>query len=953
TSTGSKTLNITASTWPYTTSSVQPSFTIKVIDTALVALSTSIQVNWTATARVTVEYEDLLHANLTTGAVVSCEWGGNTLYFIESGTPGRYYIDIDTSLEDAGTRVLSITASKSKFATSLTTVSLIVLTLPSSIVPIEPAGLVLSSYRGEGANVTIFLNDTYNAIPINNAYVSEVTGVFEGNGISYAFVYNGTPGYYEAQMPGSDTNKVDVGFYYFRITVKMKNYNPASYQFTIELQQTRTILEVDSTSGTFEEMTRFYSEVVRLTVRFTELANTSYLLSNASVVWYISDLTVGGNMTADPIHPGLYYTDLDTTIPGYGIWAITFRAIPEDAQFSNAITTMTLTVKRIPTQVFGPDPLTEAWGWRGNLSFIYWDEVFGRPVNNATARFSWGPYTGVDAVFVGNGTYVVPVDTSVLLPGIKWSITISFSKVNYVESNGAVQLTLELIDTSLDVLVAEQNKVEDSSRNLIVPMGDLLNITFYYNDIEMFVGGIPGATLTPESELRGDTFSGGHAITIIDLGNGYYSFFFDTNDETLYEYTNGTPVSGQSYRLIVGLHLDNRTTREVTIRIRIIDVPTTYSASISSPSISLTHDDQMVVNVFFNDTWHGTGVEADFIEAVSNNEGVVGVTVTQGTAPGQYIVTLTAHGVGTALVTINLGRQYYSNVTLTYAVQVGPNSSDLLIQQATTIGLPISLLIILLLGLYVKVWSVPKRVRQINGQIRALKKGRLPKPISDAKDRPTLLADLFNDTYADLGITREPSQLPEESVEVEIPEMGELLMQLTMLTHLSPEELDEFKADISKMKLSEQAAFVKEVIHQEAIRAARRDGKSVEEVLQELDQAAKKRLGDMESGEYFPAPEEESVGERIILRPEPETPTEPETVFRRPPTEPEASVSVEPEVTPTLSDRLSPFELSELKKQLEARGVPPQEIDTIVEQAKDLPRDLVDELVRSLTGDEE
>ncbi|MCF2136311.1 MAG: DUF2341 domain-containing protein [Candidatus Thorarchaeota archaeon] len=953
TTTGSKTLNITASTWPYTTSTVQPSFTIKVIDTALSALSTSIQVNWTATTRVTVEYEDLLHGNLTTGGVVSCEWGGNTLYFIESGTPGRYYIDIDTSLEDAGTRILSITASKTKFATSLTTVSLIVLTLPSSIVPIEPAGLVLSSYRGEGANVTIFLNDTYNAGPINDAYVSEVTGVFEGNGISYTFVYNGTPGYYEAQMPGSDTNKVDVGFYYFRITVKMRNYNPASYQFTIELQQTRTILAVDTSSGTSEEMTRFYSEVVRLTVRFSELANTSYLLRNASVVWYISDLSVGGNMTEDSLHPGFYYTDLDTTIPGYGIWAITFRAIPEDAQFSNAITTMTLTVKRIPTQVFGPDPLTEPWGWRGNLSFIYWDEVFDLPVNNATARFSWGPYTGVDAIFVGNGTYVVPVDTSVLLPGIKWSITISFSKVNYVESNGAVQLTLELIDTSMDVLVADQNKVEDSSRNLIVPMGDLVNITFYYRDIEMFVGGIPGATLTPESELRGDTFSGGHAITIVDLGNGYYSFLFDTTDASLYEYTNGTPVSGQSYRLIVGLRLDNRTTQEVTVRIRIVDVPTSYSATVSSPSISLTHDDQLVVTVFFNDTWHGTGVEADFIEAISNNEGVVGVTVTQGPETGQYIVTLTAHGMGTALVTINLGRQYYSNVTLTYAVQVGPNSSDLLIQQATTIGLPISLLIILLLGLYVKVWSVPKRVRQINGQIRALKKGRLPKPISDAKDRPTLLAELFNDTYLDLGITRDPSQLPEESVAVEIPEMGELLMQLTMLTHLSPEELDEFKADISKMKLSEQAAFVKEVIHQEAIRAARRDGKSVDEVLQELEQAAKKRLGDMESGDYISAPEEEAAGERIILRSEPETPTEPETVFRQPSAEPEVSMPVEPEVTPTLSDRLSPFELSELKKQLEARGVPPQEIDTIVEQAKDLPRELVDELVRSLTGDKD
>ncbi len=954
TDTGSKTLNITATLWPYTPSSVQPSFTVKVIDTALTALETSIQVNWTDTVRVTVEFEDLLHGNLTAGATVSCVWGGSTLYFTESATPGQYFIDIDTGLEDSGTRVLTVTASKNKFSTSITTVTLIVLTLPSSIVPIEPAGLVQSGFRGEGVNVTIYLNNTYGNAPVGDSYVVEVTGVFEGNGKSYTFTYNGTPGYYEAVLPGSDTASVDVGFYYFRITVKLQNFNPASYQFTVELQQTRTLLLLDTASGTSEEITRYYSEVVHLAIWFSELANESSHLTNASVVWYISDLSIGGNMTEDPSYPGLYYTDLDTTLPGYGIWAITFRAIPDDAQFSNAITSLTLTVKRIPTQVFGPDPLTKPWGWIGNLSFVYWDEVFDRPIIDATARFSWGPYTGVDAIDLGNGTYIVPVDTTVLLPEIKWSITISFSKPNFVESNGAVQLTIELIKTTIDVLAPEKNQVEDSSRNLIVPMGDLLNITIYYGDVEMYVGGISGATLTSDSELRGDTFSGGRAVEIIDLGNGYYSFIFDTKDPQLFEYTNGTPVTGQSYRLIVGLHLDNRTTQEVTIRIRIIDIPTAFVATISSPTVSLVHEDSIVIDIFYNDTWHGEGVVADFLSAVSNNEGVIGVTVAPGTETGHYTVTLTATGVGTALVTINLGSQYYSNVTLTYAVQVLPNQTDVLVQQATTIGLPISLFVILLLGLYVKVWSVPKRVRQINGQIRALRKGRVPKPIGDAKGRTELLADLFNDTYIELGITRTPDQLPEESVQVEIPEMGELLMQLSILTHLSPEELDEFKADISKMKLSEQAAFVKEVIHQEAIRAARRDGKTVDEVLEEIAMLAKRRLGEMEGGETYVSGPSEHVEDSIILRPEPETVThvEPERVFR--PSEPEVTptMSTEEEIPVTPSDRLSPFELEELRKKLMERGVPPHEIDTIIEQAKNLSRELVDELVRSLTGEE-
>ena len=950
TTTGSWTLNITAEKWPYTASSVQPTFTVKVIDTALSAPTTSIQANWTDTVRVYVDYEDLLHGNLTTGATVWCTWGGQTVYFTESAVLGRYYADLDTSLEDAGTRVVTVTASKTQYASAVTTVSLVVLTLPSSIVPIEPAGLVLSTYRGEGANITIYLNNTYSNAPVGNIYVQEITGTFEGNGITYTFVYNGTPGFYKAYMPGSDTSDVNTGFYYFRITAKMRNFNPASYQFTIELQQTRTQLILDEESGTTQEMTLFYSETVRLTVVFTELFNESALLTSATVTWYITDIEVNGTMVEDPLRPGYYYYDLNTSTIGYGIWAITIRARPADPQFSNAVTALTLTVKRIPTVVYGPNPLTRPWGWTGNLSFTYWDEVFDRPIVGANARYSWGPYTGVEAIDLGNGTYLVPVDTTVLLPEIKWSITISFSKANYIESNGAVQLTLELIETEVQVYAPEQNIVEDSSRNLIVPMGDYVNVTIYYGDVEMYIGGIEGATLTPESELRGDTFSGGHPIEIIELGGGYYSFIFDTNDLTLYEYSEGVPVTGQTYRAIIGLHLDNRTEQEIVIRIRIVDIPTSFVASLTSPSVSLVHGDAVTIDLFYNDTWHGRGVTADFIEAVSNNEAVLQVAVAPGDGTGHYTVTLNGVGVGTAIVRINLGRQYYANVSLTYAIEVVPNDTDVLVQRATTYGLPLSLFLLVLVILYVKVWSVPKRVRQINGQIRALRRGKVPKPVSDAKSRQELLASLFNDTYSELGITREPEQLPPESVKVDIPEMGELLMQLSILTNLSPEELDEFKSDISKMKLSEQAAFVKEVINQEAMRAARREGKTMEEVLQEIEKIAKARLGRGAPAAY--GRPEEAVGEALILgremkeeRPVPEV----EALGTRPePTEIAAPSIEAEEARPPVTDRLSPFELEELKRKLEARGVPPHEIDTIIDQAKNLPRELVDELIRSL-----
>jgi hypothetical protein len=211
---------------------------------------------------------------------------------------------------------------------------------------------------------------------------------------------------------------------------------------------------------------------------------------------------------------------------------------------------------------------------------------------------------------------------------------------------------------------------------------------------------------------------------------------------------------------------------------------------------------------------------------------------------------------------------------------------------------------------------------------------------------------LFNDTFSELEITRALDQIPEESVPVEVPELGELLIQLSILTNLNQEELDEFKADIAKMKMSEQAAFVKEVIMQEAIRAARREGKTVEEIVDEVAAEATKKL----AGEQV----EEGVvdAEGVIVEPEePEIesvflPSKDEVSKAEPAVEPEKPVKPKKEEDVSFtSDMLSPFEIDELRKELGEKGVPPSEIDVILEQAKKLPRDLVEELIKSLDAE--
>jgi hypothetical protein len=363
------------------------------------------------------------------------------------------------------------------------------------------------------------------------------------------------------------------------------------------------------------------------------------------------------------------------------------------------------------------------------------------------------------------------------------------------------------------------------------------------------------------------------------------------------------------------------------------------------------YGESISILVFFFDDWrghNGEGIQGASIVAVPGEAYSsllrIEENASDSSGAGYYLITILAPAdipIGLiqrdAFVEITLSKGNYTTKTISLRVQISPTQAQQTMTDVVTYGTPSLLLLILIGVLYSRVFSVPKRLRQINGQIKTIRKGKIPKPVDEVMSRQELVADLFNDTYIEMKLTRTSEQMPEESIEIAVPEMGELLIQLAILTNLSAEELEEFQADISKMRISEQAAFVKEVIMQEAVRVGRREGKTPEEVVEEVRLQALRRVSG-EEGLDKPAiltsdEEEESV--RLVAEEEPEEEVEPEVT---PPEEEPA----EP------SDKLSQFELEELRKELEFRGVPPHEIDTIMEQARVLPRELVEELVRSL-----
>jgi hypothetical protein len=211
--------------------------------------------------------------------------------------------------------------------------------------------------------------------------------------------------------------------------------------------------------------------------------------------------------------------------------------------------------------------------------------------------------------------------------------------------------------------------------------------------------------------------------------------------------------------------------------------------------------------------------------------------------------------------------------------------------------------------------------------VRDISRGRIPKVPDGVQTRREILTELFNEIVQPIGLVRAPESMPDYSLTADVPEVEELLIQLSILTELTPEELDEFRADVSKMKLSEQAAFIKEVIYQEAMKRSKIEKKSMEKVLEETMEQARAQI----AGKGI-APVSESVVEEDSIPEEAE------------PTQPDLSKAKD-ELPP---DLVSEEEVEQIRKKLVEAGISGQELEMIMAQVHELPKELVDDLIDSI-----
>ncbi|MHA2386751.1 MAG: hypothetical protein ACXAEE_11135, partial [Candidatus Thorarchaeota archaeon] len=169
-----------------------------------------------------------------------------------------------------------------------------------------------------------------------------------------------------------------------------------------------------------------------------------------------------------------------------------------EASFARTVVGTAVTSDVNETIVIMPPPSHFSWGWAGWITFVYWDVALDTGIANATVTCQgWNPELNI--FDCNNGSYFLFLNTTESYPKPDpYILILTFEKENYETQVVTYYFRISPVHTEVLIQVPEFN-VNGSIYDLIVPVGDSLDIRFQYNDTdasEGYFGGLPGAYTT-------------------------------------------------------------------------------------------------------------------------------------------------------------------------------------------------------------------------------------------------------------------------------------------------------------------------------------------------------------------------------------------------------------------------------------------------------------------------
>jgi hypothetical protein len=602
-----------------------------------------------------------------------------------------------------------------------------------------------------------------------------------------------------------------VGTHQILVVASSDNYGTVSFQLTIEIREITTELRAYQTVFTVVS-----GDHVNVTVY---LNDTDLDLPVPGGVLTYSLGGIVGNFT--DIGGGNYFASVPTGTSDIRDWILTVSSVKTG--YSPSSIQLTVTITQVPTTVLVWSNALQQGYYGKNVTFLfsYWDSHNKRSIANATGQFTLESFGGA-ITDLGNGNYSLVVDTRWVTAGaVSHDISIALHRSRYDYAFTVVKLVVRPIQTAVI-----------GTHQVSVPVGDDYRQLFQFNDT-LNNRLVTDATATAVWEF------GVTALT--NLGNGSYRFgAIETSIPRL-------EVRSEPYIVRIEFSRGNYSHAELVLYLTIRKIAT--QLIVVPPPSTVYAGDTFVVRLTYWDADHGVPIANAYNSTPGTNLFVVPAqSIDFGN--GTYVLAFTAPMAGQMNLVVDFDKADYATAEYSTAVYSLISPQQTMLVTAFTYG---SLAVILIAGcgaLYVKVLSVPKMLRKIRSMVGKLSKGGIPAPAS-VRDRREMLLDIMNVELADIGLSKSLEDIGLSTVDTAILDVEKLLAELAQVVGLSESDVAVLKQDLEKMRPSERAGFVSEVLRQERARRAREiveaekaamPGKAVEHLERKLTESELKQL---------------------------------------------------------------------------------------------------------------
>ncbi|MHA2115189.1 MAG: hypothetical protein ACXABN_04880 [Candidatus Thorarchaeota archaeon] len=689
-------------------------------------------------------------------------WNGTIYQFTDAGT-GFYHLLLDTSDSDFGIHSPQITVSREFYQSRQKTFTLVVSKAPGQILPAQST---YDAVIDTSTDFEVYLNNTISGTPVVGATVT-----MEWNGTVSGLTPTGVPGWYTSSV---DVTGFAIGV--FPLTIRAVTTNVQFIETNIDINIVPIPTTIAASDGSIIRYV-FFGESLSLLAVYNDTYNNA-LISGAIVSYTLGDLS--GSFT-DELN-GSYSIVID--VSSLASQSIYLRMVATKAGYATAIKSIVITILPVPTEV-SATPLLQSGHLGETVSYLFnfTDTQHDVLVIDANVVASW---EGGDAIVTSypNGTYEVVVLINVENPGL-YDLVVRFDLTNYTSRTFIAKV--EVYATPAEIL---------GPTTYSVPIHDTTGII--YNVVSLLDG-------SQIDDIIGIAYSSLGNTELELLSNGSYSLNLP-GDLTYGIYTFDIAFATAKYSI---------TQKHLEVTIRRIDTQLIYLNDTVFTSPGLTFD----VSITYFDLDHMVGIPGVVPDVFYSQTNITYLDEFTRDLDGTYNLVFRAEEGRTFTVTIIFEKEDY--VTQQFILIIKSDiSQEQQFTQALTVGFGSGLIIIALLIVgYVRIWSVPKQIRELNRMIRALSKGRVPKAAS-APGRQALAVEIVNEDIDAVKLKKEEDEIAEYPIETTVPEVNELLEELASITGLGEVEIEAFKADLARMRASERPGFLKEVIDQEKARRA-------------------------------------------------------------------------------------------------------------------------------------